>query len=67
MDSFYFGLLEREIMTIKPRAICNDGTSLSIQASRTHYCKTREDKGPYLAMEVGYILDATGNQLKPPG
>jgi hypothetical protein len=31
-----------------------------------HYCTPREDKGPYLAMEVGYILDANGDQLTPP-
>ena len=64
--SFISDCLEREMMAIKHRTICSDGTSLSIQASRTHYCRPREDEGPYLAMEVGYILDANGNQLTPP-
>lgn len=53
-------------MAIKPRTICSDGVSLSIQASRTHYCKPREDEGPYVAMEVGFIYDANGDQLSPP-
>ena len=53
-------------MAIKPRTICNDGTSLSIQASRTHYCKPRCDEGPYYQMEVGYIQDANGDTLAPP-
>jgi hypothetical protein len=66
MDNFCFVLLEGEIVAIKPRTICSDGTSLSIQASRTHYCTPREDEGPYLALEVGYILDANGDQLTPP-
>lgn len=53
-------------MSIKPRVFCNDGTSLSIQASRGHYCQPREDEGPYWAMEVGFIKDANGNELTPP-
>ena len=53
-------------MAIKPRTICSDGVSLSIQASSTHYCTPRSEWGPYLAMEVGYIQDANGDPLTPP-
>lgn len=53
-------------MAINPRTICSDGVSLSIQASSTHYCTPREDQGPYLAMEFGYIQDANGDRLAPP-
>ena len=53
-------------MAIKPRVICSDGVSLSIQASRTHYCEPRDDEGPYYEMEVGYIQDANGDTLAPP-
>ena len=31
---------------------CADGTTLSVQASRFHYCTPREDKGPYIEVEV---------------
>ncbi len=34
--------------------VCKDGSTVSVQASRTHYCSPRADKGPYTAVEVGY-------------
>ena len=33
---------------------CTDGTTLSVQASRFHYCRPRDDYGPYEAVEVGF-------------
>ena len=33
---------------------CNDGFSMSVQASREHYCTPRNDEGPYTHVEVGY-------------
>ena len=33
---------------------CADGTTLSVQASHTHYCAPRTDTGPYFEVEVGY-------------
>ncbi len=41
----------------KPRATritCKDGESLSVQASEYHYCKPRENRGPYFCVEVGF-------------
>lgn len=31
---------------------CADGTTLSVQASRTHYCTPRDNVGPYTEVEV---------------
>jgi len=33
---------------------CQDGTTLSVQASWSHYCEPRDDFGPYLTVEVGF-------------
>ena len=33
--------------------VCNDGFSMSVQASRTHYCDPKDDVGPYTHVEVG--------------
>lgn len=37
-----------------PRLICEDGTTLSVQASAAHYCSPQNNSGPYKAVEVGY-------------
>ena len=34
--------------------VCNDGFSMSVQASRTNYCTPRDDFGPYDSVEVGF-------------
>jgi len=57
------GTIGKELTT---RVVCKDGTSLSVQASRTHYCTPRDDDGPYIAVEVGFILDADENAVTPP-
>lgn len=33
--------------------ICNDGFSMSVQASQNHYSDPRSNTGPYCAVEVG--------------
>ena len=33
---------------------CRDGFTMSVQASRYHYCSPRDDVGPYSEVEVGY-------------
>ncbi len=33
---------------------CADGFRVSIQASSTHYCQPRDDRGPYHLVECGY-------------
>ena len=39
---------------IKQTIRCNDGFSMSVQASREHYCTPHNDEGPYTHVEVGY-------------
>lgn len=40
---------------IRTRIQCNDGFSISIQASTGHYCKPRRTfEGPYTEVELGY-------------
>lgn len=39
---------------VVPKIICADGTTLSVQASRTHYCSPRNCYGPWDEVEVGY-------------
>lgn len=49
------------------RTVCNDGVSLSIQASKYHYCSPREDDAaPWYQVEVGYIRDINDKPLTPP-
>jgi len=33
---------------------CKDGSTMSVQASRTHYCEPRENHGPYTHVEVWF-------------
>ncbi|KKM95293.1 hypothetical protein LCGC14_1189690 [marine sediment metagenome] len=40
--------------TPSPRIICNDGASVSIQASETSYCTPRSDYAPWGAVEAGF-------------
>ena len=39
----------------RPRLLCNDGFSISVQASKFHYCRPRLDGAQdYEAVELGY-------------
>lgn len=42
------------ILEVRPRIICKDGYSLSVQASAHHYSTPRRDHPPYIQVEVGY-------------
>ena len=42
-----------------PRIFFNNGGSVSVQASKTHYCDPRNDNGPYSEMEVGFPSEGT--------
>lgn len=42
----------------RPRLLCNDGFSISVQASKFHYCRPRLDGAQdYEAVELGYPSD----------
>lgn len=36
------------------RVVCKDGFSMSVQASKYHYCTPRDNFGPYTSFEVGF-------------
>lgn len=43
------------IQEIRPRLFCNDGFSISVQASKFHYCSPRLDGAQdYEKVELGY-------------
>lgn len=42
-----------------PRIYFNNGGSVSVQASHTHYCEPRNDEGPYSEMELGFPTQGT--------
>lgn len=46
--------LETPYIQIRPRIICSDGFSVSIQASTYHYCIPRNNIGPYTHFELGF-------------
>lgn len=52
--------------TTVPAIKCADGFTMSVQASRTHYCTPRNDVGPYTAVEVGFPSKHE-NRLAPYG
>ena len=43
-----------------PLIVCNDGFTMSVQASSGHYCSPRNDTGPWSSVEIGYP-----NKIKP--
>lgn len=44
----------KQFKTKNKMVVCRDGFSMSVQASRTHYCDPQDDVGPYTHVEVGY-------------
>lgn len=47
---------------VKP-VVCADGFSVSVQASDGHYCRPRNDQGPWTHVELGYPSDEMGDQF----
>lgn len=41
-------------LKVTNRITCADGFSLSVQASRTHYCSPRDNDGPWASVEIGF-------------
>lgn len=48
----------------KVAVVCADGYTMSVQASRAHYCETRDDGGVYTKFEVGFP-DAREEEFMP--
>ena len=40
-----------------PAITCADGFTMSVQASREHYCRPRNNEGPWVAVEVGLLSE----------
>lgn len=38
--------------------VCVDGFTISVQASRNHYCEPRENDGPWTHVECGFPSEA---------
>lgn len=43
---------------IAARITCADGFTLSVQASKGHYCEPRSNQGPWTKVEVGFPSSA---------
>lgn len=41
-------------LELRPKVVCQDGFSVSVQASQTHYSAPRDVVGPYCQVECGY-------------
>lgn len=54
MPLICIGDSEFSYKVMMPHIICEDGTTLSVQASALHYSHPRLDRGPYKAVEVGF-------------
>jgi hypothetical protein len=53
---------------VRPVLHLVDGTACSIQASQHHYCKPKDNSGPYLSVEVWWIdLDGEWETEEPEG
>ena len=50
-----------DVKAVNPRIVCTDGVSLSVQAGVFLYSTPREDTGPYIELEVGFIRAAGQN------
>jgi hypothetical protein len=52
--------------SVVPSIICTDGTKLSVQASRVHYCSPRADEGPWTSVEVFCTVGRKGGRVAIP-
>lgn len=51
---------------VVPQIVCADHTQLSVQASRAHYCRPRNDDGPWIQVEVWLVCSAKGRKIPVP-
>ena len=55
IKSHKYPFSDEVIQENRPRLLCNDGFSISVQASKFHYCSPRLDGAQdYEAVELGY-------------
>lgn len=59
-NKYYFADdMPKDYKPNNPRIFFNNGGSVSVQASKGHYCHPRNDEGPYSEMEVGFPSEGT--------
>ena len=65
-------VLDNMSFPMSPRITCQDGFSLSVQATHGAYCSPRNNTGPWSAVEVGFpsaepelIMSYCGDPKKP--
>jgi hypothetical protein len=59
-NKYYFADdMPKDYKPNNPRIYFNNGGSVSVQASHTHYCEPRNDEGPYSEMELGFPSQGT--------
>jgi hypothetical protein len=58
---------EYPLSVVRRRVVCNDGFSMSVQASQEHYCYPKETRfdGEYETTEVAFVDDGEEEILKP--
>ena len=47
-------IVKQNRYVFRPRIICNDGFTISVQASEGHYCHPRRTQNWYNSVELGY-------------
>ena len=52
------------MLSVRPRVECKDGFNVSIQASAMTYCSPREDRGPYMHVELGFPSEKVDEWLE---
>ena len=50
----YRALGTSDLLSVRPRIVCKDGFSVSLQAGRGFHCTPDDDYGPYTHVELGY-------------
>lgn len=54
IEEFTRATYKNDNFIIRPRIVCNDGFTMSAQASSGHYCSPRKPQHEYFSMEIGY-------------
>lgn len=54
LNEFILKTKQQDDYGVRPRIICNDGFSMSVQGSKGHYCSPRQMQDWYTKMEIGY-------------
>jgi hypothetical protein len=65
MQDYVHEYLAKYSGPVRPWLSCADGTRMSVQASKFHYCSPRDDRGPWGCVEVWCIAGPSGRAIYP--